>query len=83
VHAGLALDKGSVTIACRYKVLGKKVISDKLFIEPSLPSGTLGKGFDECFRGFAEALDKELCSGSATRLKSLKRILISRVVYFL
>jgi hypothetical protein len=40
--------------SAREKVLGKEGFADVLFIEPSLPSATLGKGFAECFSGFAE-----------------------------
>jgi hypothetical protein len=31
------------------KVLGKEGFADVLFVEPSLPSVTLGKAFAECF----------------------------------
>jgi hypothetical protein len=33
----------------REKVLGKEGFADALFVEPSLPSVTLGKAFAECF----------------------------------
>jgi hypothetical protein len=35
--------------SAREKVLGKDGFADALFAEPSLPSATLGKAFDECF----------------------------------
>jgi hypothetical protein len=38
----------------REKTLGKEGFADALCVEPSLPSVTLGKGFAECFCGFAE-----------------------------
>lgn len=37
-----------------HKVLDKEV-ADNQFVEPSLPSGTLDKGFAECCRGFIES----------------------------
>jgi hypothetical protein len=40
--------------SAREKVLGKEGFADVLFAEPSLPSATLDKAFDECFWGFAE-----------------------------
>jgi hypothetical protein len=40
--------------SAREKVLDKEVFADVLFVEPSLPSATLGKDFAECFSGFAE-----------------------------
>jgi hypothetical protein len=40
--------------SAREKVLGKEAFADVLFVEPSLPSATLGKAFAECFWGFAE-----------------------------
>jgi hypothetical protein len=40
--------------SAREKVLGKEGFADALFVDPSLPSTTLGKGFAECFYGFAE-----------------------------
>jgi hypothetical protein len=38
----------------REKTLGKEGFADALCAEPYLPSATLGKGFAECFCGFAE-----------------------------
>jgi hypothetical protein len=35
--------------SAREKVLGKEGFADALFVEPSLPSATLGKAFAECF----------------------------------
>jgi hypothetical protein len=35
--------------SAREKVLGKKGFADALYVEPSLPSATLGKAFAECF----------------------------------
>jgi hypothetical protein len=35
--------------SAREKVLGKEGFADVLFVEPSLPSVTLGKAFAECF----------------------------------
>jgi hypothetical protein len=35
--------------SAREKTLGKEGFADALFVEPSLPSVTLGKGFAECF----------------------------------
>jgi hypothetical protein len=35
--------------SAREKVLGKEGFADALFVEPSLPSVTLDKGFAECF----------------------------------
>jgi hypothetical protein len=40
----------------RQKVLSKEAVVDVLFAEPSLPSVTLSKVFDECFLSFAECL---------------------------
>jgi hypothetical protein len=40
----------------RNKALGKELFADKIFAGCSLPSATLGKGFAECFPGFAECL---------------------------
>jgi hypothetical protein len=40
--------------SAREKTLGKEGFADALCAEPSLPSATLGKGFAECFCGFAE-----------------------------
>jgi hypothetical protein len=40
--------------SAREKTLGKEGFADALCVEPSLPSATLGKGFAECFCGFAE-----------------------------
>jgi hypothetical protein len=35
--------------SAREKVLGKDGFADALYVEPSLPSATLGKEFAECF----------------------------------
>jgi hypothetical protein len=35
--------------SARKKVLGKDGFADTLYVEPSLPSATLGKAFAECF----------------------------------
>jgi hypothetical protein len=35
--------------SAREKVLGKEGFADALYVEPSLPSATLGKGFVEYF----------------------------------
>jgi hypothetical protein len=35
--------------SAREKVLGKEGFADALFVEPSLPSVTLGKAFAKCF----------------------------------
>jgi hypothetical protein len=35
--------------SAREKVLGKDGFADALYVEPSLPSTTLGKEFAECF----------------------------------
>jgi hypothetical protein len=46
------------------KVLGKEPFADKMFVEYSLSSVTLGKGFVECKMVFAECLGhstKSLC----------------------
>jgi hypothetical protein len=40
--------------SAREKVLGKEGFADALCVEPSLPSATLGKDFDECFRHSAK-----------------------------
>jgi hypothetical protein len=40
----------------RKKVLGKEPFADKIFVECSLPSVTLGKGFAECKIVFTECL---------------------------
>jgi hypothetical protein len=40
--------------SARQKVLGKKAVADVQFTETFLPSVILGKGFTECFSGFAE-----------------------------
>jgi hypothetical protein len=40
--------------SAREKVLGKEGFADVLFVEPSLPSATLGKACAEHFSGFAE-----------------------------
>jgi hypothetical protein len=40
--------------SAREKALGKEGFADALFVEPSLPSATLGKAFAECFPGFTE-----------------------------
>jgi hypothetical protein len=53
--------------SAREKVLGKEAFADVLFVEPSLPSATLGKDFAECFSGFCrvlQALDKAPDSAS-------------------
>jgi hypothetical protein len=70
VLAGLALDKGSITVtwhsqcdfsllSARYKLLGKEAIADKQFVESSLPSATFGKASAEYLRH-----GKEVCSRS-------------------
>jgi hypothetical protein len=38
----------------RKKVFGKEPFADEIFVECSLPSVTLGKGFAECKIAFAE-----------------------------
>jgi hypothetical protein len=40
----------------RKKALGKEPFADEIFVECSLPSVTLGKGFTECKIAFAECL---------------------------
>jgi hypothetical protein len=40
--------------SAREKVLGKDGFTDALYVEPSLPSATLGKEFAECFRHSAK-----------------------------
>jgi hypothetical protein len=35
--------------SAREKALGKEGFADALFVEPSLPSVTLGEAFAECF----------------------------------
>jgi hypothetical protein len=40
--------------SAREKVLGKEAFADVLFVEPSLPSATLGKDFVECFKHLAK-----------------------------
>jgi hypothetical protein len=35
--------------SAREKVLGKDGFADALYVEPSLPSATLGKAFAKCF----------------------------------
>jgi hypothetical protein len=36
-------------LSAREKVFGKDDFADALYVEPSLPSATLGKAFAECF----------------------------------
>jgi hypothetical protein len=43
-------------LSARQKVLDKEATADVQFAETSLPRVTLGKGFAECFLGFAECL---------------------------
>jgi hypothetical protein len=50
-----------ISIQSNYRIsrkIGPRLLSeafaDVLFIEPSLPSATVGKDFSECFSGFAE-----------------------------
>jgi hypothetical protein len=45
---------GKVCAECPKKVLGKEGFADVLFVEPYLPSATLGKACVECFLGFDE-----------------------------
>jgi hypothetical protein len=77
VPTGLALNKGSITIAscchddfslpsARHKVLYQDIVVDKLFTDASLPSTTLGKQLAECYRG------KKLSSSSDTMSSLLK-----------
>jgi hypothetical protein len=40
--------------SARKKVLDKEGFADVLFVEPYLPSATLGKACAECFSGFDE-----------------------------
>jgi hypothetical protein len=42
------LTLGKVFAECSKKVLGKEPFADEIFVECSLPSVTLGKGFVEC-----------------------------------
>jgi hypothetical protein len=41
--------------SARQKALGKGGFADALFVEPSLPSVTLGKAFAECFKASPSA----------------------------
>jgi hypothetical protein len=42
--------------SAREKVLSKEAFADVLFVEPSLPSATLGKDVTECFSGHSAKL---------------------------
>jgi hypothetical protein len=53
-HISLSGTRQTSLPSAREKVLGKEAFADVLFVEPSLPSATLGKAFAECFWGFAE-----------------------------
>jgi hypothetical protein len=48
------LTLGKIFAECPKKVLGKEPFADEIFVECSLPSVTLGKGFAECKIAFAE-----------------------------
>jgi hypothetical protein len=53
VFAECFLTLGKVFAECPKKALGKEPFADKIFVECSLPSVTLGKGFAECKIAFA------------------------------
>jgi hypothetical protein len=63
----LGVFRHSVFTECPKKVLCKEPFADKIFVECSSSSVTLGKDFGECKNVFAECLGKEGESSSENR----------------